>query len=382
MTTPARVPAPELSTLAQPLPSTSVVATLKLLSGGALGGRLPLERTPKRVLFVGKNMSRSRCSGGLVEAIERHGLAVRWINLATMRRWVGRDGSLKLARRVHTRFAPDIVFVFCRDLPQILVEEFRVDTPIVVWVEEPLADLDPGFARYLALADLVCLSNPTRAQWLADHGVRNMIFLMSGFSPRFHYPLPPRRPRRDVLFVGGPGAGGQRAPLLAEVARHFDLEVRGPGWDAYRERYPHLRVGRPIDNAGFRRVCASSRIVLGMNQVNGDYLYFSNRTFLTLACRAFHLTHYVPGLETVFTDGRHLAWYRDTEECLTQLRRYLDDARGREQIAAEGHALVMARHQYFHRFSGILEALASGLTRHFDTPTILATEPQGALRRE
>jgi hypothetical protein len=351
---------------------------LKLLQSSSLGGRLPLERTPKRVLFVGKNMSRSRCTGGLVDAITRHGLAVRWVNIATLRRWLGAERAIGWARRIWQRFAPDIVFVFCRDLPQELLEEFRVACPIVVWVEEPLQDLDPGFARYLALTDLVCLSNPTRAPWLADHGVRNMVFLMSGFSPRFHYPLAPRTAHREVVFVGGPGAGGQRAPLLAEVARHYELEIRGPGWEPYRQRYPHLRIGRPIDNAGFRRICATSRIVLGMNQVNSDYLYFSNRTFLTLACRAFHLTHYVPGLENVFVNGRHLAWYRDTDECLAQIHRYLADPAARGQIAAEGHALVMARHQYFHRFSGILETLATGLTRHFDTPMVLPAEPSRA----
>ena len=48
--------------------------------------------------------------------------------------------------------------------------------------------------------------------------------------------------------------------------------------------------------------------------------YFSNRTFLTLAAGGFHLTHYVPGLETMFENHRHLVWYRSDEECLELIR--------------------------------------------------------------
>ena len=40
----------------------------------------------RRVMFFGKNMSRTRCTGGLVDALQRHGVEVRWRNLVTMRR--------------------------------------------------------------------------------------------------------------------------------------------------------------------------------------------------------------------------------------------------------------------------------------------------------
>jgi len=47
----------------------------------------------RRVLFFGKSMARTRCSAALVAALREHGLAVRWRNLATLRRWTGRTYS-------------------------------------------------------------------------------------------------------------------------------------------------------------------------------------------------------------------------------------------------------------------------------------------------
>ena len=103
--------------------------------------------------------------------------------------------------------------------------------------------------------------------------------------------------------------------------------------------------------------------MLGTNEVNDDPLYFSNRTFLTLACRAFHLTHYVPRLEEVFRDGEHLAFYRDQDEAIAKIEHWLPRDDEREQIAAVGHTEVVQHHQYYHRVARILSWLQSGLPK-------------------
>jgi hypothetical protein len=240
-------------------------------------------RPIRKVLFFGKNMSRSRCTGGLVDALQQHGLDVKWLNMATLRRWLGKDRSQRWADRVFRSYQPDLVFVFCRDLPGVLLEDFRRRADVVLWVEEPLDDLDAGLTEYMSHADLVCLSNPQKRAMLLERGVQHIAFLMSGFSPRFHSPTNARRPERDVVFIGGPGRLGQRAGFLAEVSRHFSTEIFGTSlqWERWVRRYPVLKVSRPIGNARFRHLCASSRIVLGLNQVNEDRLYFSNRTAST-----------------------------------------------------------------------------------------------------
>lgn len=335
-----------------------VAANVELSRSLAAAPSPPLlraHRTVRRVLFFGKNMSRTRCTGALVDGLHGHGLSVRWQNFSTVRRWLRNPRHAHAwVRRTYEQFQPDMIMVFCRDLPLALLKEFSARTPVVLWIEEALHDLCPDHLEYMRHASLVCVSNPARMPLLHEEGVDNVEFLMSGFSPRFHFPER-SAPERDVVFIGGPGLRGQRAEFLARVSEHYETEIYGVGWDEWLPRYPNLRVRPPVKAPGFRQLCATSRIVLGLNQVNNDALYFSNRTWLSLACRGFHLTHYVPGLETVLRDGEHLAWYHDAEECLAKIGQYLQDPIAREGIAEAGCALAHQEHQYYHRVARILE---------------------------
>lgn len=328
--------------------------------GGGCRSRLGPAR---RVLFYGKSMSRTRCTGALVESLRRHGVEVRWRNLVTWRRWFGTQVANKLARAEFHSYKPDVVFVFFRDLPQALASEFRETARIVVWCEEALEVLDSSVLDYFRMADLVSMSNPARFPWMREHGLDNMAFLMSGFSPRFHRPVATRKPLRDVAMIGGPGRRGQRASFLAEIARHFETDVYGRHWERWSDQHKHLRVHGPINNRTYAKICATTRIVLGVNEVNDEAYYCSNRTFLTMACGAFHLTHYVPGLENIFKDGEHLAWYRDEEEALQKIADWLPRNEDRARVAAGGHAEVMQYHQYYHRIARILHWLEHGLPR-------------------
>ncbi|MFY9345280.1 MAG: glycosyltransferase [Planctomycetota bacterium] len=317
----------------------------------------------KRVLFIGKNMSRTRCTGGLVDALQRHGVEVRWRNMVTLRRWFGGGNANRIARFEYRRFRPDTVMVFNTDLPPQLAAEFRETSRLVVWCEEPLVAVEPSLLDYFALADLVCLSNPTRLPLLREQGLDNLAFLMSGFAPKYHRPAPRQAPLRDVAFIGTPGRLGQRAELLATVAKHFHTEVFGLHWKRWPQYCGDLQVSKPIGNREYAQVCATSKIVLGMNEVNDDPSYFSNRTFLTLACRAFHLTHYVPRLEQVFRDGEHLSWFHGDHDICERIAHWLPLAEERDRIAGVGLAEVVQHHQYYHRVARILNWLQYGLPK-------------------
>jgi hypothetical protein len=326
------------------------------------GGGTMADRTGpvRRVLFFGKSMSRTRCTGALVDALQQHGVEVRWRNMVTLRRWFGPSLANRIARAEFRRFRPDTVFVFFRDLPQLLASEFRRDARVVVWCEEALESLDGSVVDYFSNADLVCMSNPARFGWLRERGLDNMAFLMSGFSPRYHSPAPPHHCVRDVAFIGGPGRRGQRAAFLAEISNRHRTEVFGMHWDRWSGMHKGLQVRGPVNNREYARICASSRIVLGVNEINEDDYYFSNRTFLTMACGAFHLTHYVPRLENVFRNGEHLVWYRSDEEALELIDHWLPRVAERARVAAAGHSEVMAHHQYYHRVARILNWLEHG----------------------
>lgn len=310
------------------------------------------------MLFFGKSMSRTRATGGLVEALRGEGLRVRWLNIAKLRRWIGRPLSWRFVERSYESFRPDLIFVFCRDLPRPLLEKFCTRTPVVMWLEEPLERIEEGYVDYMRHLHAVFMTNPARLPWLYDCGIRHAAFNLEGFSPTWHYPLEPRPPiERDLAFIGGPGRDGIRAHFLAAIARQFPLQIYGKGWESWQRHYPALDVRRPVGPRGYRRLCATTRILLGINQINDDPLYFSNRTLLTLACRGFHLTHYVPKLETVFRDGEHLAWFDDVDSCLGRIEHFLARPQECEDIAARGCEAVRREHQFRHRIRAILARL-------------------------
>ena len=139
----------------------------------------------------------------------------------------------------------------------------------------------------------------------------------------------------------------RRYELLRKIGERYQLKVWGPQGDPQTQakwdcsapliQWPafHEEIGEDLPGG---------QVVLGINTVNTVDRYFSNRTFLTLASGGFHLTHYVPGLETMFQNHRHLVWYRDDEECLDLLDHYLPREDARQEIANAGRLWTRRRY--------------------------------------
>lgn len=88
--------------------------------------------------------------------------------------------------------------------------------------------------------------------------------------------------------------------------------------------------------------------------VSGDINY---RTFETLGCQTFLLTNPSPGLEKLFTPGKHLAVYETQEELDEKITYYLEHAEERERIARQGYYHVRQHHRYIHRAERILDTI-------------------------
>jgi hypothetical protein len=165
---------------------------------------------------------------------------------------------------------------------------------------------------------------------------------------------PKRIYRSEVAFVGSiyyyddrGEVVTKRERFLKRVSERFGLKIWGPqGVRNARERWGagYPAVEWPAYNAELVRVCRGADIVLGTNTTNSVECYFSNRTFITLASGGFHLTHYVPGLETMFKNGKHLVWYNSEEECFRLIDYYLKRPALRRKIALEGREWARRRY--------------------------------------
>ncbi len=169
--------------------------------------------------------------------------------------------------------------------------------------------------------------------------------------------------RSEVAFVGNvrhsvTATPATRQRLLLAVHRRFDLRIWGPQGLPLDARTRRLRVTEwPAYNRELARICAAAAIVLGINEVNTVERYFSNRTFLTLASGGFHLTRYVPGLERMFENRRHLVWFHSDDECLELIRYYLPRPRARHAIARRGQAWTRRRYGMRRSWRRILAAI-------------------------
>ncbi len=121
----------------------------------------------------------------------------------------------------------------------------------------------------------------------------------------------------------------------------------GTGFKALTEAYAHE----------FSRLVGQARILLGLigDEWSGLEAYFSNRVPNTLACGAFLIQRYTPGLEEVFRNHEQLVWYRTDEELLSLIERYLALPAERERIARRGRELVVSSFTYDKAVTRILE---------------------------
>ncbi len=85
------------------------------------------------------------------------------------------------------------------------------------------------------------------------------------------------------------------------------------------------------------------------------------RLFNTMASGCFVLVHYFPGLESVFENRHHLAWFKDTDEAKRLIKYYLAHDEEREVVACQGRKEVVARHTWDTRVERMLNLAFKGL---------------------
>ena len=250
----------------------------------------------------------------------------------------------------------------------------RSGVPILLWQVDCFTDRIPGWiAPLVREASVVAVTAHGMVPAYARLGETPVHWVMEGAHlPSFPAVRLPAATRAlyasEVAFVGGLGQppvrdarlAGRRLSLLTRLGRHFDVTVWGPQTPAAIRRAkgrPFTLRRWPAYNDELSRVCRATAIMLGVNTINTVPQYFSNRTFLTLAARGFHLTHYVPGLEALFENHRHLVWFKDDRECEALCRYYLSRPDARARIARAGHRRVVTRWSLTMQAQRLLEAL-------------------------
>jgi spore maturation protein CgeB len=230
------------------------------------------------------------------------------------------------------------------------------------WITPLFKEVDVFFTTAKGMVPKYKDIGDTPAYWLYE-GAHLPVFPL---LPRDRY-KPQKLYRSEVAFVGSiyywDGNGNiclRREDFLKKINKDR-LKVWGPqgvrrAKEIWGKDYPAIEW--PAYNEELVKVCRGADVVVGINTTNSVELYFSNRTFITLAAGGFHITEYVPGLETMFKNHGHLVWFHSDEECLDLIGYYLKRPRQRKKIAREGQRWVRKKYSMRRQVNKLLAIIA------------------------
>lgn len=294
---------------------------------------------------------------GVERALKRAGHKTSLFDDRKRKRMIGARFTQSSALAHAKRFKPDFVLLSkCQALSLDTVGEIIAGKANAMWYHDP-----PSYKN---------IKRPDVAH-IASVGRLSQTFFVSGFVeewsalglPAKFLPSaadvslgsarPDKRAASDVAFIGG-GYDASRARFLMKVAQKYDTRVWGPGWEEWRKQ---LRWnGGPIQGRAFARVCASAKILLGINPAiaKGATNYTSDRTWMVIQAGGFYLGQATPGVTDLLRGGDHCAWYTDLESCLERCGHYLANPATRERIRRQGQHFVTEHHTFDQRIRNLL----------------------------
>lgn len=150
---------------------------------------------------------------------------------------------------------------------------------------------------------------------------------------------------------------GYKTILNAAVESGKSFKVWGAGWDS--------KVGKQalgnfnlfngyFPNEHLPNLCASTKIILGIQCDDSSITQTSMRPYEVLGCKGFHLTQRTKATVNIFKEGEHLVTADSKEEALEKMLFYINHSQERERISNKGQQFVYKYHTYEQRVREII----------------------------
>jgi Glycosyl transferases group 1 len=136
----------------------------------------------------------------------------------------------------------------------------------------------------------------------------------------------------DVCFVG-----------------HINTKNREDALDRLFSTFPNFYYGQDLFE-GVANKFNQSKIVFNIAMTDD----INMRCFEALATGSFLLTNWIPTIEKIFEDGKHLVLYRSLDEMVDKAKYYLAHDDEREKIAQAGYEHVIKNHKIQNRVDVML----------------------------
>jgi len=205
--------------------------------------------------------------------------------------------------------------------------------PNIYWA----SDTHLGYQYRLEMArkfDHAFVAQKRAVEDFAKDGVKAE-WLMHAFEPQAYPRMEFASKKYDVCFVG-----------------HINSQNRIDALDRLFKEFPNFFYGQRLFEDAAEKFC-QSKIVFNISMLDD----LNMRTFEAMGTGSFLLTNWIPTIEEVFEDGKHLVLYRSHDEMVDKAKYYLAHDTEREKIAAAGYEEVMAKHTIQHRVDRMLEVV-------------------------
>jgi len=189
-------------------------------------------------------------------------------------------------------------------------------------------------------------------------GIKNIGFWWVGTDQEIFYPRNKKK-NYDIVFMANnanflSGHKLRRELIDAIICKDWNIHIYGDNWE-YLSSIPNVHIHPFLVEEDFANICSAAKITLGVNAVNNIRMYASwRRTFNSMACGTFHLTHYIPGLEDIFENKKHLVWFNSIPEAVELIEYYLCHNQERKKIAKAGKQEVLVHHTWDARILQII----------------------------
>lgn len=206
--------------------------------------------------------------------------------------------------------------------------------PLAVWNSDTHLGYDYRLKKSLK-ADHVFCAQKRAVEEMKRDGVPAPIWLPHAVEPLAYPKQDFASKKYDVCFVG-----------------NLNSKNRVDALDRLFREFPNFFFGKRLFEQA-AEVFGQSKIVF--NIAMRDDL--NMRIFESMASGSLLLTNWIPTIEEVFEDGKHLVLYRNEEEMVDKARYYLAHDEEREKIAQAGYEEVLKKHTIQNRVSTILSAV-------------------------
>lgn len=181
-------------------------------------------------------------------------------------------------------------------------------------------------------ADFAFAAQKQAVERMKADGVSSPMWLPHAVEPLAYPKFDLLTKKYDVCFVG-----------------HVNSENRVDALDRLFKEFPNFYYGQRLFEEAARKF-AESKVVFNISMTDD----INMRTFEVMATGSFLLTNWIPTIEDIFEDGKHLVLYRSEEEMIDKARYYVTHDAEREKIAKAGYEEVISKHKIQDRVSVIL----------------------------